>query len=288
MQTSAEYRACYLQAFKWAKKFASIRLSSEFGLKNAVSPRTKPRNRPPAIILDLDETVFDNRVFQTKQIRGGWAYNQTYWSQFEQNGGADVVPIPGAISFLEHAGSIGVQPVFITNRNVSSHEKTLDILKCLKIEVSPDWRVCADVNTKSSKDSRRALVRERFDVLLLIGDNLRDFEDFLSTTGAKVPLPASNSGKPQSLNTRPSLDTTGLFCQTRLTANGTSLSATVSTMQNYLSPNTLGLAQRSQPTQNALVDLYSPSNTAMTIRWSESLDFFAVTIEGLIAFEHHT
>ncbi len=203
MQTSAEYRASCLQAFNWARKSLAEKLiqrirTSEHeasNLANKVASNSTLPSKPPAIILDLDETVFDNRVFQTKQIREGWAYSQTQWSQFEQNGGADIVAIPGAIEFLSYARSHGVQPVYITNRNANAHQQTLDILKRLQIDVPGDLLLCADANTKSSKDSRRALVRERFDVVMLIGDNLRDFEDFFRYDGSQGAGPGIEQRK---------------------------------------------------------------------------------------------
>jgi 5'-nucleotidase (lipoprotein e(P4) family) len=203
MQTSAEYRACCLQAFSWARKSLAekftqrIRSSEKSPLAHPskVASQSATPLKPPAIILDLDETVFDNRAFQTKQIREGWAYSQVQWSQFEQHGGADVVAIPGAIEFLSYARSLGVQPVYITNRNANAHQQTLEILKRLQIEVPADLLLCADANTKSSKDSRRALVRERFDVLLLIGDNLRDFEDFFKYDGSQGAGPGIEQRK---------------------------------------------------------------------------------------------
>ncbi len=143
--------------------------------------------KPPAVILDLDETVLDNRAFQTKQIREGWAYSQEYWSKFEQNGGVDVVAVPGALEFIKHLKSLGIQPVYITNRNADAQKPTMDILKRLEIDVAEDLLLCANADTKSNKDSRRAKIRERFDVLLLIGDNLRDFDDVFKYNGSNGP-----------------------------------------------------------------------------------------------------
>jgi 5'-nucleotidase (lipoprotein e(P4) family) len=70
-----------------------------------------------------------------------------------------------------------VQPIYITNRNARAHAETLAILDRLGVGVPPEHLLCADATTKSNKDSRRASVFDKFQVLLLIGDNLRDFDD---------------------------------------------------------------------------------------------------------------
>jgi acid phosphatase len=191
IQTSAEYRACCFQAFHWAKRLVNEKLVSRIAASQrplrtfpTAAGENSPPMKPPAVILDLDETVFDNQAFQTKQIREGWAYSQEYWSKFELDGGKEVVAIPGAIEFIRHLKSLGVQPIYITNRNARANKSTMEILRRMGIEVPEKWLLAADAETKSNKDSRRAKVREHFDVLLLVGDNLRDFEDFFKYDGS--------------------------------------------------------------------------------------------------------
>jgi 5'-nucleotidase (lipoprotein e(P4) family) len=187
MQLSAEYRACCYQAYALAKHALSEKIKAR--LKQSSPPMTRDGDsteklNPPAVVLDLDETVFDNRAFQTKQIQEGWAYNQDQWSKFEETGGDDVLAIPGAVEFVQHLKAMGIQPVYITNRNERAQAKTLATLERLKIGVPNDCLLCANAETKSNKDSRRANVRERFDILLLLGDNLRDFDDLFRYDGA--------------------------------------------------------------------------------------------------------
>jgi 5'-nucleotidase (lipoprotein e(P4) family) len=81
---------------------------------------------------------------------------------------------------------MGVQPIYITNRNARAQSATMQILERLKIAVPDEWLLAADAETKSSKDSRRAKVRQQWDVLLLVGDNLRDFADSFRLDGTKA------------------------------------------------------------------------------------------------------
>ncbi len=166
MQTSAEYRACCLQAFNWAAFRVKERLA-----------QPDVRSLQPAVVLDLDETVLDNREYQTEQLRMQAAFDPERWANWEQNGKERVGLIPGAKEFLLQIKSMGVQPVYITNRNANSQSATMEILKAFELDVPDDCLLCADEKTGSNKTSRRAAITERFDVILLVGDNLRDFDE---------------------------------------------------------------------------------------------------------------
>ncbi len=65
MQTSAEYVACCLQTYAWASERLRQRLAA-----------LPPSERPPAVVLDLDETVLDNAGFQSFLDREGKSYEK--------------------------------------------------------------------------------------------------------------------------------------------------------------------------------------------------------------------
>ncbi len=168
MQTSAEYRACCLQAFNLADRVISDRL------KQASQPVSDKRS---AVVFDLDETVLDNGRFQTKQIRDGVAFEAGRWSNWEQNGGSELDVIPGAKPFIQKLDSLGIERVYITNRNESCHAQTLEALGRLGISVPADQLLCSSEATGTNKTKRRESVEARFNVLVYIGDNLRDFDE---------------------------------------------------------------------------------------------------------------
>jgi 5'-nucleotidase (lipoprotein e(P4) family) len=165
MQSSAEYRAACLQAFNLA----------EMQLAQAVkaSPKTEKK---PAVILDLDETVLDNAVFQARQTRDNASYDQKVWDEYEQKDGDLVTLIPGAKEFLVAAKRMGVTPVYISNRNDKSRETTKAILKRLGLGISSEDELELAKET-SDKTKRRATIESKFTVLMLLGDNLRDFDE---------------------------------------------------------------------------------------------------------------
>jgi 5'-nucleotidase (lipoprotein e(P4) family) len=168
MQTSAEYRACCLQAYHFADRVIDDRF--KLTAQNSL-------DKPNAVVFDLDETVLDNGRFQTKQIRDGVAFDPSRWSVWEQNGGSELDIIPGAMPFIEKLESIGVERVYITNRNETCHAQTLEALARLGLSVPPDQLLCASEATGTNKTKRRELVEARFHVLLYVGDNLRDFDE---------------------------------------------------------------------------------------------------------------
>jgi 5'-nucleotidase (lipoprotein e(P4) family) len=170
MQTSAEYRACCLQAYAWAERLIAERL--ELG-----NLKKQPEKRPRAVVFDLDETVLDNGRFQTKQIRSGNAFDSGLWTQWEQTGGDELDTIPGAVPFIRKLESLGIQRFYITNRNESCHAQTLAALERLGIPVPPDQLLCANETTGTNKTTRRATAEARFEVMLYLGDNLRDFDE---------------------------------------------------------------------------------------------------------------
>jgi 5'-nucleotidase (lipoprotein e(P4) family) len=174
MQTSAEYRAICLQTYRWAKRVIHDKIIARVGREGVEG--TAP-TKPPAVVLDLDETVLDNRQFQTRQIREGWAYSNDYWAEWEKGGSNEVGVVPGAVEFIHHLQTLGIQPIYITNRNVRAQKETLDALQRHAISVPTELLLCADANTKSNKDSRRALIAEKYEVLMYVGDNLRDFDN---------------------------------------------------------------------------------------------------------------
>lgn len=168
MQVSAEYRACCYQAYNVARR----RLTEKV--------RDVPPGgwaKPPAVVLDLDETVLDNGEFQTRLARNGLGYDQATWDDYERTGYAQVRLVPGAKAFIDEAKRLGVTIVYITNRQQKKEfrDGTLNALEALGIEVPGDNLLGA--TDTSDKTTRRRLAEYRYTVLLYLGDNLRDFHE---------------------------------------------------------------------------------------------------------------
>jgi 5'-nucleotidase (lipoprotein e(P4) family) len=166
MRSAAEYRACCFQAFNLAAE----------RLKAAVAAAHSTDRL--AVILDLDETILDNSGFQAAQTRSNLAFDQRLWELWELHEGERVGLVPGAKEFVTAAVSLGVTPIYISSRDRTYHEQTKQVLARLQLPLSDDrWLMLADATTGSDKTSRRTAAEKEFSVVLLIGDNLRDFDE---------------------------------------------------------------------------------------------------------------
>ena len=131
---------------------------------------------PPAVILDVDETVLDNSAFEARLVIEGKEYGEPMWSNWIAEEAA--TPIPGAIDFIGFALERGVDVFFVTNRKHDTEQHTVNNLRqhfgttvtgaqVLTRYEQSDW--------KSDKTSRRSYIASTHRVLLLVGDNLNDF-----------------------------------------------------------------------------------------------------------------
>ncbi|CAN5346479.1 hypothetical protein BH09SUM1_BH09SUM1_26730 [soil metagenome] len=170
LQTSAEYRACCLQAFSTA--------TEKLKAKVAASPKD---DLPFAVVMDLDETVLDNSGFQSFLDRERDSYSSANWDNWEKNYADDTRLIPGAKEFINSAAAQNVSAVFITNRRVTNNAATIEALTHNGLCTDGiEARLFGKTDT-SDKTTRRAEVATKYRVLLYVGDNLRDFSDDFAT-----------------------------------------------------------------------------------------------------------
>lgn len=179
MQTAAEYRASCYQTYKWA----AIQLEA-LAKANATLPK------PFAVIMDLDETVLDNSRFQAMLLQKGFAWHKDLWRLWEKEHSEDLTLIPGAREFIKKAQSIEKKPgehlevFFVSNRNGKDFkQQALDALTRLGVVTDADHlKLVPDpgVEDSQNKTARFQEVRDRYEVLLYIGDNLRDFSEELA------------------------------------------------------------------------------------------------------------
>ena len=175
IQGSAEYPVVTTQAFELAK------LRLEQGLTDrtwsaALEQTTGYEALPPAVILDVDETVLDNAPFQSLLINRDMTFDVELWRAWVRRGEATAVP--GAKDFVSYARRRGVAVFYVTNRTLET--PTLDNLRRtvdpaveaedLLVQFErPQWG--------PNKRSRRTAIAVTHHILLLIGDDYNDFAD---------------------------------------------------------------------------------------------------------------
>ncbi len=159
-QFSAEAEALYLQAFNIASQV----------MRDSVDGN---HDKSLAVILDIDETVLDNSPFNVEMMRKGTSYSEELWAEWCELRAA--IAIPGALEFTLLAEQLGIDLFYVSNRSVKLLDSTLDNLNELGFPFADTLHIMLKKES-SSKDVRRASIREDHKILLLIGDNLGDFD----------------------------------------------------------------------------------------------------------------
>lgn len=142
--------------------------------------------KPPAIVLDGDETVVLNLGFEADQAKRGGVYDAGRWSRWEQTGGGAVAPVPGAVEAVRAVRALGVTVVFNSNRssaNAPFTERMLDGLGLGPAKHGSTLFLTGDDATGSRKDARRATIAETHCVIAMGGDQLGDFSDLFNAIG---------------------------------------------------------------------------------------------------------
>lgn len=178
VQNSAEYKALTTQAYGTAIRNLSLPLEDSFWTASVTQEETRSyMNLPPAIILDIDETVLDNSPFQARMIKQDKTYSIEDWNAWCNEANADA--IPGAVDFTTYAAEQGIAIFYISNRAHEVEDATRKNLIEAGFPVSnsidnimtngekPGWN--------SSKIQRRQQVENNYRVLLIFGDDLNDF-----------------------------------------------------------------------------------------------------------------
>ncbi|MBK0380453.1 5'-nucleotidase, lipoprotein e(P4) family [Mucilaginibacter segetis] len=159
-QRAAEYKALCFQAYNIAR----------LRLNEAVR---QPGGKPLAIVTDIDETLLDNSPYDAMRAAQNQEYTGETWKAWTAKAQADTVP--GAPSFLKYAASKGVAVFYITNRDQDEMAGTLKNLKKFNLPDADESHLFLKQGN-SSKESRRLTVLSTYNIVLLCGDNLPDFD----------------------------------------------------------------------------------------------------------------
>lgn len=175
-QRAAEHTAISLQTFQVARVALTKALKDRKW--TACDEQTKGfRALPPAIILDLDETVLDNSAFMARLVRDGTHYTEELWREWV--GKRQARALPGSVDFLNAVRKQGVAVFYITNRVCDPSDKadhTVAQLRLLGFPVENDRVMCrAGDSQPSDKSPRRARAAQTHRILAMFGDDLNDF-----------------------------------------------------------------------------------------------------------------
>jgi 5'-nucleotidase (lipoprotein e(P4) family) len=164
-QASGERAALSYQAFTLAK----MRLDRDLRMNR----RSKLK---PAVIVDIDETVLDNSVYEARLVKNQQNHESKLFTEWTNS--AEATAMPGALEFLRYADARGVRVFYVTNRKQIEKEGTARNLKKLGFpNVNDETLLVRPEKGDSSKEPRRQAIGARYRIVLLMGDNLNDFAE---------------------------------------------------------------------------------------------------------------
>jgi 5'-nucleotidase (lipoprotein e(P4) family) len=175
-RNSAEQRAAFLQAYRWAGE----RLRELAGQKARGSW---------AVIMDADETTLDNSTYQLQRGSQGLGYSSESWAAWVREQAAPATP--GAAEFTRLVHELGGRVAIVTNRDDPQCPDTRENLR--KVGIAFEVVLCR-VAGQSDKNPRFAAVRAGtgtglppLEVLMWVGDNIQDFPSLSQDARTQPP-----------------------------------------------------------------------------------------------------
>ena len=163
-QTAAEFRALYHQGFNIARMRVEIALAQK-----------QDDSAPLAIISDVDETLLLANDYWGYLINQGQDFfDDASWDRWIEENRA--VASPGALEFLNFCVSNSVEIFYVTNRDQGETTVQLAINNLnaagFPLADAAHMRVLRE---SSNKELVQQQIREDYEVVALLGDNLNDF-----------------------------------------------------------------------------------------------------------------
>jgi 5'-nucleotidase (lipoprotein e(P4) family) len=169
-QTSGEYRALTYQAYNIAKEKIERDLLDK-------------HNKRRAVIFDIDETVLDNSAGGAREIIADGPWKESDFANWVAL--KEAVAIPGALEFTKFLEEKQVEIFYVSNRQKNMIDATYDNLHALGFPVKKENIMMMEEKTPSKED-RRKVIQKKYEIVLLVGDNLTDFhKGFEKTTVAE-------------------------------------------------------------------------------------------------------
>ncbi len=163
---SAEHRALFLQVYREA----TAHVEREAGARGRGTW---------AVVLDADETVIDNSVYELERARVGVPFGSPSWRAWTAR--REATPLPGAAGFLSRVRSLGGKIAIVTNRAASECPDTEAVFRAHALAY--DVMLCKPDGGPSDKNPRfEAVARGTtpaglppLEVVAFLGDNVLDF-----------------------------------------------------------------------------------------------------------------
>ncbi len=191
MQTAHEYALATAQVYAVATRALAGARDLPSALLDPELP-TPPPDAPPAIVLDLDETVLDTTRYGAALVATGQAHDEGAWQAWVT--AAPPLALAGARDFLEAARKQGLRIYYVTNRacpdagrpalyphpDCPQRQATQAQAIRLGLPFADDPRAFLLRNDQAGWESGDKSPRRRFlastqRIVMLFGDDLGDF-----------------------------------------------------------------------------------------------------------------
>lgn len=185
MQSASEYKANTIQAYNTALKNIDATLDDRTwtAAKEQVGDCS---SLPPAIVMDIDETVLDNSRYMGKMVLDGGEWSSATWNEWVAL--KDAPAVPGAVEFINAMRGKNVKVIFISNRKCKKGDtpgaeycqEAATIENLAKVGVGgvrPEDLLLLgeEAGWTTEKKSRREYISKKYRIMMLFGDDLGDF-----------------------------------------------------------------------------------------------------------------
>ena len=159
--TSAEYRALCYQCYN----LATVQLQQALA-------KYKKSDKPLAVVVDCDNTVLFDGPFQAYLIERGINYNSKDWARYVNE--ANLMPVPGALEFLQFAAKNNCEVFYVPNRKKKTElDGTIKNLSKYNFPFVDEKHLLLRTDS-SNKQPRFDEIAKTYNIVLYIGDNLND------------------------------------------------------------------------------------------------------------------
>ena len=134
---------------------------------------SRPSDKPIAIVSDIDETFMNTSYYAVECGKNNTEFQYKTWEKWTAK--AEATPLAGAVEFFQYAAQKGVEIFYVTNRKESEREGTTLNIKRYHFPFQGDDHLIFRT-AERSKENRRINIAKDYHIVLLLGDNLADFD----------------------------------------------------------------------------------------------------------------
>ncbi len=182
MQRSLEFRVAAQQIYRDAMSKLPAALTKPGTAAAEQEGQANQASLPPAVVVDIDETVLDNSPYQAWRIKNDSEFEPANWRPWVRS--SQAAAIPGAVEFTRVASEAGARVFYVSNRDCpkvapapcEDKDATVADLKRngFPLVDAADVMFRGEREDWYGKEARRAEIAKRYRIVMMVGDDMRD------------------------------------------------------------------------------------------------------------------